>query len=122
MWIATNSKEKLEMKKEDLSEKLNNSKEKLQLHMERFNLLREEGKPQEALEELKTALNFAAQTLQYSNSLLNQIHLNIANMPQEAKQSALRKIEAKTNGSRVSKRSLKNALLNIHIPDKKVIH
>ena len=69
------------MNKKELAEKLNSSKKKLQAHMEKFNLLREQGKSKEALEELKNALNFANETLEYSNSVLHQIHNEFVNMP-----------------------------------------
>jgi hypothetical protein len=108
------------MDREDLSKKLKTSKEKLQFHMERFNLLREEGKVQEALEELKVALNFAAQTLEYSNSILHQIHANFINEPQEIKQNTLEEIEH--NCQRLPKIHSENPLLNVCVPEKKTIH
>jgi len=108
------------MDREDLSKKLKKSKEKLQYHMDRFNLLREEGKVQEALEELKVALNFAAQTLEYSNSILHQIHANFANAPQETRQDAMKEFEL--NCQRMPKIHSENPLLNVCIPEKKTIH
>jgi len=108
------------MDREDLSKKLKKSKEKLQFHMERFNLLREEGKVQDALEELKIALNFAAQTLEYSNSILNQIHANFVNTPQEIKQNTLK--EMKHDCQRLPRIHSENPLLNVCVPEKKTIH
>lgn len=108
------------MNKEELSKKLNTSKEKLQLHLERFNSLREEGKTQEALEELKIALSFAAQTLEYSNSILQEIHTDLTSMPQETRQKTLQAIE--TNCTRTRKIRSENPLLNIHVPEKKTLH
>ena len=106
------------MNNKELSEKLSESKNKLQLHIEKFNLLRVEGKPQEALKELKIALNFAAQTLQYSNSILRQISLDTNVMPQSARQDTLKQIDS----LRTRKICSENPLLNIHIPSKKTIH
>ncbi|MCL6583003.1 MAG: hypothetical protein K6U11_05120 [bacterium] len=108
------------MNKEELSNKLNKSKEKLQLHLERFNSLRGEGKTREALEELKIALNFAAQTLEYSNSILQQIYTDLASLPKEARQDTIRKIEDQSRRT-LNLRS-ENPLLNIHIPEKKTLH
>ncbi|MEW6378294.1 MAG: hypothetical protein AB1611_01670 [bacterium] len=108
------------MNKEELSKKLNTSKEKLQLHLERFNSLREEGKTQEALEELKIALSFAAQTLEYSNSILQEIHTDLTSMPQETRQKTLQAIEG--NCTRTLKIRSENPLLNIHVPEKKTLH
>ncbi|MEW5801027.1 MAG: hypothetical protein AB1847_02875 [bacterium] len=108
------------MDREELSKKLSKSKEKLQLHMERFNTLREEGKSQEALEELKIALNFAAQTLEYSNSILHQIHNDFASMPRETRQKTIQEIEA--NRKRVPQIRLQDPLLNICVPEKKTLH
>jgi hypothetical protein len=108
------------MNREELSKKLKNSKEKLQLHMERFNLLREEGKVQEALEELKVALNFAAKTLEFSNSILHQIHVDFVGAPHEIKQNTRREIEA--DCQQLSKTRLENNLLNVCVPDKKILH
>jgi hypothetical protein len=108
------------MNREELSKKLKKSKEKLQFHMERFNLLREEGKVQEALEELKVALNFAAQTLEFSNSILHQIDIDFINAPHEIKQNTLRGIEP--DCQHLSKIRSGNPLLNVCVPDKKTLH
>ena len=105
------------MNKKDLSKKLQENKKQLQSHMDRFNALRDQGKSKEALEELKIALSFASKTLQYSNSLLNNIHKELSGMPQEQKEEICKTIDRKT-----SKLSDPNSLINIHIPEKKIIH
>lgn len=107
------------MNKKELSEKLNDSKKELQLHMEKFNLLQKQGKSKEALEELKIALNFAKETLQYSHSILSNIHNELTIMPQERKQEILKKID---NCVKSTKIHSQNPLLNIQIPKKKIVH
>ena len=107
------------MNKKELAEKLNSSKKKLQAHMEKFNLLREQGKSKEALEELKNALNFANETLEYSNSVLHQIHNEFVNMPKVNRQKILKKM---SNCLKSNKTQSNDFLLNIQIPEKKIIH
>ena len=106
------------MNKKEFTERLNESKKKLQAHMEKFNLLREQGKSKEALEELKIALNFANETLKYSNSVLQQIHNKFIGIPKISKQTMGKKI----NGLKSGKTRSDDPLLNIQIPDKKIIH
>lgn len=107
------------MDKKGFAEKLNESKKKLQAHMEKFNLLREQGKSKEALEELKIALNFANETLEYSNSILHHIHTEFNSMPKVRRQNILNKIN---NFGKSSKTQSNDLLLNIQIPDKKIVH
>jgi phage-related tail protein len=107
------------MNMKDLSDKLEECKKKLQFHMEKFNFLREQGKSREALEELKMALNFASETLQYSNALLHQINHEIGRVPQEQKQKILQKIDTRLKSREACPQ---DRLLNIHLPGKKVIH
>lgn len=107
------------MEKKEFSEKLNESKKKLQAHMEKFNLLREQGKSKEALEELKIALNFANETLEYSNSILHQIHSEFISMPKMSRQNIFKKMN---NCVKSGKTHSNDSLLNIQIPDKKTVH
>jgi len=107
------------MDKKEFSEKLNESKKKLQAHMEKFNLLREQGKSKEALEELKIALNFANETLEYSNSILHQIHSEFISMPKMSRQNIFKKMN---NCVKSGKTHSNDSFLNIQIPDKKTVH
>ena len=107
------------MNKKEFSEKLNRSKKKLQAHMEKFNLLRAQGKSKEALEELKIALNFANETLEYSNSILHQIHNEFVSLPKVRRQNIIKKIH---DGVKSSRTDSSDPLLNIQIPDKKTVH
>ena len=107
------------MDKKELAEKLNRSKEQLESHMEKFNLLREQGKSKEALEELKIALNFANKTLEYSNSVLRRIHNEFMNMPKKNKQEIMKKLDTERKSSKIQSG---DQLLNIQIPDKKIVH
>ncbi|MGA1874929.1 MAG: hypothetical protein ACMUIA_04935 [bacterium] len=107
------------MNTKDLSDKLEECKEKLQFHMEKFNFLREQGKPGEALKELGIALHLASETLQYSNAILHQINQKTGRVPQEQRQKIVQGA-----GSRLKSREAcpQDHFLNIHLPDKKVIH
>jgi len=107
------------MDKKEFTEKLNESKKKLQAHMDKFNLLREKGKSKEALEELKIALNFANETLEYSNSVLHHIHNEFIGMPKVSRQNIFKKINERVKSSKTHSNDL---LLNIQIPDKKIVH
>jgi len=107
------------MNTKDLSDKLEECKEKLQVHMEKFNFLREQGKPGEALGELKIALHLAGETLQYSNAILHQINHEIGRMPQEQKQKILQEAGARLKSGKAYPQ---DGFLNIHLPDKKIIH
>ena len=107
------------MEKKEFTEKLNESKKKLQAHMEKFNLLREQGKSKEALEELKIALNFANETLEYSNSILHQIHSEFIGMPKMSRENILKK---KNDCVKSTNTHSNDSLLNIQIPDKKIVH
>jgi len=87
--------------------------------MEKFNLLREQGKSKEALEELKIALNFANETLEYSNSILHQIHSEFIGMPKMSRENILKKMNDCVKSTNTHS---KDSLLNIQIPDKKIVH